>query len=60
MTCSPGDTKRSEIIPANGAVMTRADLQAQQEMYRTISTRLQQMIRKGKSPDEAIAADRQK
>ena len=46
----------TRIVPANGPVLTRADLQAQYEMYRTISTRLLALIRKGYSPDEAIAA----
>jgi cyclase len=46
----------TRIVPANGPVMTKTDLQVHQEMYRTISTRLQQLIRKGRSPDEAIAA----
>jgi glyoxylase-like metal-dependent hydrolase (beta-lactamase superfamily II) len=46
----------TRFVPANGPVLTRTDLQAQHEMYRTISTRLQTLIRKGFSPDEAIAA----
>jgi cyclase len=46
----------TRIVPANGPVLTRADLQAQYEMYRTISTRLHALIRKGYSPDEAVAA----
>lgn len=48
---------QTRIMPANGPVLTRSDLQAQQEMYRTISTRLHTLIRKGYSPDEAIAAE---
>ena len=48
---------QTRIVTATGPILTRADLQAQQEMYRTINTRLQQLIRKGKSPDEAIAAE---
>jgi len=47
----------TRIVPAIGPIMSRAELQAQHEMYRTVSTRLQQLIRKGKSPDEAIAAE---
>ena len=47
----------TRIVTANGPVLTRAGLQAQHEMYRTISTRLQQMVRKGRSPDEALAAE---
>jgi glyoxylase-like metal-dependent hydrolase (beta-lactamase superfamily II) len=49
-----GDSQ-TRIVTANGPVMTRSDLQAQHEMYRTINTRLQQLIRKGRSPDEALA-----
>jgi len=50
-----GDAQ-TRIVTATGPVMTRAELAAQHEMYRTINTRLQQLIRKGRSPDEAIAA----
>jgi hypothetical protein len=50
-----GDAQ-TRIVTATGRVMTRAELDAQHEMYRTINTRLQQLIRKGRSPDEAIAA----
>jgi cyclase len=51
-----GDAE-TRIVPAQGPIITRADLQAQYEMYKTINTRLQQLIRKGKSPDEAVAAE---
>jgi glyoxylase-like metal-dependent hydrolase (beta-lactamase superfamily II) len=47
----------TRVVPGNGPVLTRADLLFQQEMYRTISTRLQQLMRKGRSPDEALAAE---
>jgi glyoxylase-like metal-dependent hydrolase (beta-lactamase superfamily II) len=47
----------TRIVPANGPVLTRADLQTQHDMYRTISTRLNTLIRKGYSPDEALAAE---
>ena len=47
---------QTKIVPANGPVLTRADLEAQHDMYRTISTRLQTLLRKGYSPDETIAA----
>ena len=50
-----GDAQ-TRIVTAQGPIMTRAELQAQHEMYRTINTRLQQLIRKGRSPDEAVAA----
>ena len=45
----------TKIVPANGPVLTRADLQAQQKMYATISQRLQKMLRQGLGPDEAVA-----
>ena len=48
---------QTRIVPAGGPVLTRAELQNQHEMYQTIFTRLQSLIRKGRSPDEAIAAE---
>jgi len=56
-TLSKVGDAQTRIVAANGPVMSRADLQSQQEMYRTINTRLQQLLRKGHSPDEAIAAE---
>jgi cyclase len=47
--------EHTRIVPANGPVLTRADLQAQLAMYSTISDRLQKMLRQGLSPDEVIA-----
>jgi glyoxylase-like metal-dependent hydrolase (beta-lactamase superfamily II) len=47
---------QTRIVTAHGPVMSRADLQAQTEMYRTINQRLLQLLRKGRSPDEAVAA----
>ena len=44
-------------VTAQGPVMSRAELQAQSDMYKTINQRLQQLIRKGRSPDEAVAAE---
>jgi cyclase len=49
-----GDDKTT-IVPANGPVLTKADLKAQHEMYATINQRLNQALRKGLGPDEAIA-----
>jgi cyclase len=46
----------TRIVPANGSVMTRADLMAQRAMYGEIFERLRTMLRTGLSPDEAIAA----
>jgi cyclase len=54
-TLSKVGDAQTRIVTATGPIMSRADLQAQHEMYRTISTRLQQLMRKGRSPDEAIA-----
>jgi len=45
----------TRIVPANGPLLTRADLQAQLAMYSTISDRLTKMLRQGLGPDEAIA-----
>src|SRR5690242_163833 len=46
---------QTTIVPANGAVLTKADLKAQHDMYATINQRLNQALRKGLGPDEAIA-----
>jgi len=48
---------KTQIVPANGPVMTRADLQAQQKMYATILDRLSKLLRKGMGPQEALAAE---
>jgi cyclase len=45
----------TRIVPANGPLLTRADLVAQHSMYATISERLQKMLRQGLGPEEAIA-----
>ena len=47
------DTTR--VVPAQGPVLTKAHLVAQEKMYSIISLRLQRMIRKGLGPDEAVA-----
>jgi len=46
---------QTKIIPANGPVLTRADLLAQQQMYSTISGRMQKMMRQGLGVQEVIA-----
>jgi cyclase len=46
----------TRVVPANGPVLTRADLVAQHEMYSTIFGRLQKALRSGLSPAEAVAA----
>ena len=48
--------KDTKIVPAVGPVLTLADITAQVEMYGTIYDRLNQMINKGHSPKEAVAA----
>ena len=47
------DTK---IVPAQGPVLTLADIAAQAEMYGTIFDRLNQMLNKGRGPSEAVEA----
>ena len=44
----------TKIAPADGPVLTRAELQAQAEMYATIFGRLQKSLRQGLSPQEAV------
>ena len=46
---------QTKIIPANGPVLTKADLLAQQQMYSTISARMQKMMRQGLGVQEVIA-----
>ena len=46
---------QTRIIPANGAVMTKADLVAQQKMYGDIAGQLQKFLRQSLGPDEVIA-----
>jgi cyclase len=48
------DTK---IVPANGPVITKADLEEQQKMYQTINQRMNQLLRKGMGPEEVLAAN---
>jgi glyoxylase-like metal-dependent hydrolase (beta-lactamase superfamily II) len=48
---------KTQIVPANGPVITRADLEAQRDMYAAILDRLGKLLRKGMSPAEAIAAN---
>ena len=47
------DTK---IVPARGPVLSYADIAAQTDMYGTIYDRLNQMLNKGHSPSEGVAA----
>jgi glyoxylase-like metal-dependent hydrolase (beta-lactamase superfamily II) len=45
----------TRIVPANGPVLKRSDLEAQRAMYATIADRLSKMLRQGLAPDEAVA-----
>lgn len=46
----------TKIVPANGPVIGKADLEAQLKMYQTISQRMTQLLRKGMGPEEVLAA----
>ena len=46
----------TKIVPANGPVVGKADLEAQLKMYQTISQRMNQLLRKGLGPEEVLAA----
>ena len=48
------DTTR--IVPANGPVISRKELQAQREMYMTVFDRCVKLLVKGQGPDEVVAA----
>ena len=48
------DTK---IVPAQGPLLSLADIAAQAEMYSTIYDRLNQMLNKGRGPSEAVEAN---
>ena len=48
--------KDTKIVPAQGPVLSFADIAAQLDMYGTIYDRLNQMLNKGHSPSEAVAA----
>ena len=45
----------TRIVPANGPVLTRKDLQAQRDMYFTIFDRMVKQLVKGQGPDEVVA-----
>ena len=46
---------QTRIVPANGPLMTKADLKTQREMYATIFDRLGRALRKGTGADEILA-----
>jgi cyclase len=48
---------QTRIVPANGAVMTKAGLQEQRKMYFSIYDRLVKALTKGLSPAEALATE---
>jgi cyclase len=48
---------QTRIVPADGPVLTRADLQAQRTSYFTIYERLVKCLTQGLSPAEALATD---
>ena len=45
----------TRIVPANGPLLKRADLEAQRSMYATIADRLTKLLRQGLGPDEVVA-----
>jgi len=47
----------TKIVPANGPLVTRADLEAQREMYAAIFDRLTKLLRKGMGPEEVLASN---
>jgi cyclase len=48
--------KDTKIVPAQGPVLSSADIATQLDMYGTIYDRLNQMLNKGHSPSEGVAA----
>ena len=46
----------TRVVPANGPMLTRADLEQQRSMYRTIYERLVKSLTSGLGPEEAVAA----
>ena len=48
--------KDTKIVPAQGPVLSSADIAQQLDMYGTIYDRLNQMLNKGHSPSEGVAA----
>jgi cyclase len=51
---SNADTK---IVPANGAVISRGDLEGHRKMYMTIYERLVAALNKGMGPEEVVASE---
>jgi len=53
---SSNGNRDTKIVPAQGPVLSLADIAAQVDMYGTIYDRLNQMLNKGHSPSEAVEA----
>jgi hypothetical protein len=53
LTVGDADTR---IVPAQGAVLTPAEVRTQVDMYGTIYDRLTQMMNRGRGPGEAVEA----
>jgi cyclase len=53
MALANADTR---IVPGRGPVLSLADLKVQHDMYATIYDRLTQLLNRGRSPGEAVAA----
>lgn len=47
----------TRIVPGRGPLLARADLEVQRTQYATIFERLEALMRQGKGPDEALAAN---
>jgi glyoxylase-like metal-dependent hydrolase (beta-lactamase superfamily II) len=47
--------EQTRIVPANGPLLTKAQLTEQQQMYTTIAGRMQKMMRQGLGVDEVVA-----
>lgn len=46
----------TRVVPAQGRILTRTDIEAQFEMYNVIYERLATMLNRGRGPDEAVEA----
>lgn len=53
---SGSGNRDTKIVPAQGPILSPADITAQVDMYGTIYDRLNQMLNKGHSPSEGVAA----
>lgn len=48
--------ENTRIVPANGPVLSRGDLEAHRKMYFTLYERLVELLNKGQGPQEVVAA----